>query len=97
MKSHKMPYIVYANMESLIKKIDGYANNREKPSTTKIGEHIPCRYSMLTIWAFNNIENKPNLYHVEDCTEKFHESLRKHAKNIIDFKKKKVLPLTKKN
>ena len=27
--------------------------------------------------------------------KKFCESLRKHAKNVIDFEKKKVLPLTK--
>ena len=27
--------------------------------------------------------------------EKFCESLREHAKNIIDFEKKKILPLTK--
>ena len=24
-------------------------------STTKIGEHIPCRYSILIIWAFNDV------------------------------------------
>ena len=50
MKSDKMPYIIYAGIESLIKKIDGCANNPEKYSTTKIGEHISCGYSMSTIW-----------------------------------------------
>ena len=45
MKSDKMPYIIYADIESLIKKMDGYANNLEISSTIKIGEHIPCRYS----------------------------------------------------
>ena len=42
MKSNKMPYIIYADMESLIKKIDGYANNPKNYSTTNIGEHFPC-------------------------------------------------------
>ena len=46
MKSDKMPYIIHADIESLIKKIDGCANNPENSSTTKIGEHIPCGYSM---------------------------------------------------
>ena len=36
-KSDKMPYIIYADMESLIKKIDGFTNNPGNPSTTKIG------------------------------------------------------------
>ena len=29
--------------------------------------------------------------------KEFCTSLRQHAKNVIDFEKKKVLPLTKKN
>ena len=37
MKSDKMPYIIYVDIKSLIRKIDGYANNPEKSSTTKIG------------------------------------------------------------
>ena len=90
MKSDKMPYIIYADIESLIKKIDGCANNPENFSTAKIGEHIPCRYSMSTIWAFNHIENKHTLYRRKDCMKKFCESLREHVKHIIDFEKKNV-------
>ena len=44
-----MPYIIYADLESLSKKIDGCANNPENSSATKIVEHIPCGYSMSTI------------------------------------------------
>ena len=61
MKSDKMPYIIYADTESLIKKVDGCANNSENSSTTKLGEHIPCRYSVSPIWAFDHIENKDEL------------------------------------
>ena len=39
-----MPYISYADMESLIEKISGFANDPENSSTTKVGEHIPCGY-----------------------------------------------------
>ena len=53
-----MPNIIYAAIESSIKKKNGCANNPENFSTTKIGEHIPCGYSMSTIWAFHDIENK---------------------------------------
>ena len=45
-------------MESLIKKIDECANDPENSSATKIGEHVPCRYSESTIWAFDHIEKK---------------------------------------
>ena len=95
MKSDNMPYIIYADIESLIKKVHACANNSENSSTTKIGQHIPCGYSMSTIRAFHHIENKHTLYHRKDCIQKFCETLREHAKNIIDFEKKKMLSLTK--
>ena len=62
MKLHKVPNIIYADLESLIKKIDGCENNPEKSSTTKIGENIPCGCSLSAVSAFNNIENKHTLY-----------------------------------
>ena len=42
MKSDKMPYSTYANIESLIGKTDGCANNPDNSSTAKVGDHIPC-------------------------------------------------------
>ena len=89
-----MPYIIYADMESLIKKVGGYANNSEYSFTTKIQEHILCPYSMSTIWAFDNIENKHTIICRKYCMKKFCESLREHGKYIIDFEKKN-LALTK--
>ena len=85
MNSDKMPYIIYADIESLIKKTDGCANNSENSSITKIDEHILCGYSMLTIWDFDKIGNKHTLYHGEDCMKKFCTSLREHAMNVIKF------------
>ena len=97
-KSDKMPYIIYADIESLIKKKVGCANNPESSSTTKIVEHIPCGYSISTILAFDNIENKHTLYRgEEDCMKKFCTSSREYATNVINFEKKKMLPLTKKS
>ena len=52
MKSNKMSCIIYADIESLIRKIDRCANNPEKSSKMKIGQHIPCGYSVSTIWEF---------------------------------------------
>ena len=89
MNSHKMPYIIYADIESLIRKIDGCANNPENSSTTKIGEVITCGYSELTIWEFDQIKSKHTLYRGKDYIKKFCESLREHAKNIIDMKRRK--------
>ena len=56
MKSDKTPCIVYADLESLIKKIGNRKNNPEQDED--IDEDIICGYSMSTIWGFENIENK---------------------------------------
>ena len=96
MKSDKMPYKIYADIESLIQKIDNCKINPEETSTTKIGKHIPCRYSMPTNWALDLIENKHSLYRGKGCMKKFCESFREHAKNITDFEKKQMLLLTNK-
>ena len=50
---------------------------------------------MSTILGIDNVENKHTLYCGKDCMKKSFTSLREHAKNIIDFEKKKMLPLTK--
>ena len=51
---------------------------------------------MSTVWGCDHIEDKHTLYNGKDCMKKFCESLREHAKSIIDFKKKKMLLLTRK-
>ena len=61
-ESDKMPYLIYTDMEPLIKKIDGCINNPETSLTVKIGQHFPCRYSMPIIWTLVHIENKHILY-----------------------------------
>ena len=48
---------------------------------------------MSTIWV---LENKHILYHGEECMKEFCSSLRQNAINVINFEKKKMLPLTKK-
>ena len=80
MTSDKMSYIIQADIESLIKKIDGCANNPENSPTTKIVEHFACGYSMSTIWAFDHIESKHNLYRGKDYMKNFCTSLKEHAK-----------------
>ena len=80
-----MSYIIYADLESLIEKVNRCKNYPEKSFTTKICEHIPCGYSISTIWAFGGIGNKHKVYRGEDCMKTFCESLRGHTMKIINF------------
>ena len=87
-----MLYITYADLESLIKRIDGCANSPDKSSTTKIGERILCGYSMSTIQTLDGTVNKHNIYRGENYMKKFCESLREYAMEMINFEKKKMVP-----
>ena len=95
MKSDSMPSIIYADIELIIRKIDGCAWNPEKSSTMKIGKEIPPEYSMPLIWGFYHRENKHDLLRRKDCMKRFCDSLKRHAKNIILFEKKKIITVSK--
>ena len=45
-KSDKTTFNIYADLEYLIKKIEGFKCNHKNSSTTKAGEHIPSGFSM---------------------------------------------------
>ena len=64
-KSEKAPFIIYADLECIIEKIDGCKNNPENPSTTNVSEHILSGFSMSTISSFRSIENKHDVYKVK--------------------------------
>ena len=86
-----LPYIIYADIESVIKKIDGSPSNTEKSSGSKLGERIPWWYSMSTVWEFDHIENKHTLYCGKEHRKAFNSRPREHARKILNFEKKKVL------
>ena len=46
-KSDEAPFIIYADLECIIEKIDRCKNNPENSSTTKVSEHIPPGSSCL--------------------------------------------------
>ena len=87
--------MLYVDLESLIKNVNNCKNKTEKSSIKKVDEHIPCRYSMIVIWTFDSTEKKHSLYRGENCMKKCSISLRKHQADVINFEKKKMLPLTR--
>ena len=46
-KSMKVPFIIYADLESLLEKMNPCHNNPEKSSATKINKHTPSGYSLF--------------------------------------------------
>ena len=92
-KSIKLPFIIYADLECLLEKIDTCYNNPEE-SSTKINHHTPSGYSIFTHCSFDKSKNKLNYYRGEDCMKRFCKDLKEHAKKIINCEKKDMIPLT---
>ena len=95
-KSDKAPFIIYADLECIIEKIDGCRNNPENSFATTVSKHIPSGFSMSIISSCKSIENKHNAYRRKDCMKTFYEYLREHVMKIINSKKNKMKLLTKK-
>ena len=93
-KSIKLPFIIYADLECLLEKIDTCYNNPEESSTTKIKRHTPLGYSIFTHCSFDKSKNKLNYYRGEDCMKRFCKDLKEHAIKIINCEKKVMAPLT---
>ena len=97
-KSIKSLFIIYADLECLLEKISTIKcyNNPEKSSTTEINKHTPSGYSLFTHCLFDETKNKLDYYRGEDCMKKICKDLREHATKIINYEKKDMIPLTKK-
>ena len=87
-KSLRSPFIIYADLECLLEKISTCYNNFEESSTTEINKHTLSGYLLFTHCSFDN--------RGDDCMEKFCKDLREQATKIINYDKKKMIPLTKK-
>ena len=87
-KSLKLPFIIYADLECLVEKINTCYNNPEESSTTKTNKHTPSGYSIFTHCSFDKSKNKLNYYRGNDCMKRFCKDLREHATKIINCEKK---------
>ena len=90
----KLPFVVYADLECLLEKISPCQNNPSESSTTEINKHTPSGYSLFTHCSFDKTKNKLDYYRGKDCMKKFCKDLRTHATKIINYEKKKMIPLT---
>ena len=68
-KSDKAPFIIYADLECIIEKIDGCKGNPENLSTTEVSQNILSGFSIYAISSFRSIENKHDVYRGKDYEE----------------------------
>ena len=90
--SEKVPFIIYADTESLIKPIESCEPNPQSSYTKKYQEHEPISFSYY-IKCFDDNVFKPVLrsYTGEDAMQKFVEWLEKDVIEIANIPAKKMI------
>ena len=86
-KSMKVPFVTYADVESLLERIGTCYNYPKKSSTTKVNEHAPSGYSLFTHCSLDLTKNKLDCYRGKDCMERFCKDLKEHAVKVINYEK----------
>ena len=67
----RAPFVIYADLGCLLKKMNTCHNNPEKSSTTKINKHTPSGYSLFTCCSFDTTKNKLGCYRGKNCIKTF--------------------------
>ena len=94
-KSVMTPFVIYADLQSILEKISICENDPEKPSSTKINKHTASGYSMFSHCLFDKSKNKFDYYRGNNCMRNFSIDPREQAEKIINYEKAKIVSLTK--
>ena len=94
-KSLKNAFVIYADLECLLLKINTCDNDPNKSYTIAKAIHKPSGYSLVTCCSFDKSENEQTYYRGKDCMKKNHTKIR----NYVIYEKKNfvLIKIIKKN
>ena len=92
-KSLRVPFIIYADLECLLQKINTCSNNPDKSYTERKASHRPSGNALVTCCSFDKSKNECKYYRGEDCMKKFCKDLKDQAMKI-NYEKKEMTPST---
>ena len=95
-KSIKVPFIIYADLECLLKKIQFCKIQPKNSYTEKKVKHKPSGYAGCSICSFDDTKTRRYFYRRKDCTEKFCKDLKEIGTEIINFEEKEMIKLINK-
>ena len=92
----KVPFIIYADFESILEPIQGPGKNPRKSSTCGVNVHTPSGWCAYSKFAYGKVTNPLKEYRGKDCVSKFYEHIIAEAQCLYDsFPEKPMEPLTK--
>ena len=92
----KVPFVLYADFESILESIDGPSNNPNYSSTRGVNVHTPSGWCVHSKFAYGDLDNPTTQYRGSDCVERFCEHIISEAKRLhTTFPERPMVPLTK--
>ena len=87
----KVPFVIYADFESILVPVSGAPNNPEMSSTRGINVHQPSGWCMYSKFAYGKVTNPLKQYRGRDCVSKFCETIMAEAKRLYESAPKKPM------
>ena len=89
----KVPFIMYADFESMLEPIQGPGNDPSISSTRRVNNHVPSGRCVRSEFAYGEVKDPLKLYRGRDCVKKFCEHVIGEALHL--FRSIPMGPLTK--
>ena len=78
----KVPFIMYADFESILEPIQGVKNSPNVPSTMRVNSHKPSGWCLHSKFAYGKVKNPTTQYRGQECVEKFCKHIISEAKRL---------------
>ena len=93
----KVPFIMYANFESILVPMDHGSSDPTKPYTNEVNQHTPSGWGVYSKFAYGEVISPPRIYRGKDCIETVCNYIKEEAHRLYHmFPEKPMDPLTKK-
>ena len=92
----KVPFIMYADFESILEPLHGPSNNPRISSTRGVNIHTPSGWCVQSEFAYGEVKDPLKLYRGKDCISKFCDHIIAEARCLYNsFPEKPMELLTK--
>ena len=92
----KVPFIMYADFESMLEPIQGVSNDPNVSSTRGVNAHKPSGWCLHSKFTYGRVKNPTTQYRGSDCVERFCEHITSEDKRLYtSFPEVPMIPLTK--
>ena len=93
----KVPFIMYADFESILQPIQDPNTDPRESYTSKVTHHAPSGWCVYSKFAYGEVKDPLKLYRGPNCLEKFCNYIREEAHRLYHmFPEKPMDPLTNK-